>query len=200
MGRNNCFAYLYHKTSGQKKRGNEGERHTSNAVLQLEWQTEELEHFLSAKHGALWASWLRPEQQNTGLLAWRQRNTSLLIRPRSATETKEQVMEVCSASQAICRYLIIAYARRRSGFSRGRAVSEYSWDEKAGRRMRTAALSCTLWSKRSGWSELEAAGSQSLDVSPVLQIIKWAVKLFMQLQIIQADLFMRCQIWGVPNV
>lgn len=74
-------------------------------------------------------------------------------------------MEVCSASQAICRYLIIVYTGRGSGFSRGRAVSEYSWDEKAGRSVRTAALSCTLWSKRSGRSELEAAGSQSLDGS-----------------------------------
>lgn len=82
----------------------------------------------------MWASWPRPEQQNTGPLAWPQRNTSLLIQPRAAKETKsKREREVCSASPAVFRYLVTVYTRRRSGFT-----AEHSWDEKAGHRVRAA--------------------------------------------------------------
>lgn len=79
--------------------------------------------------------------------------------------------------------IIIIYTRRRSGFSRGREGG------KAGHSVRPAALSCTLWSKRSARSEMEAAGSQEFGWPPSFDGCKSLSGPFMQLQIIRADLF-----------
>lgn len=153
------------------------ERNNSNSVLQLERQSEKLERFLSEKHSALWASWLGPKQQNTEPLAWRQRNTSLLIRPRFATqrikESDGRLMEVCSASQNTCSYVLIIYTRSRLGCSRSCSVCERrsrgdSLDEKAGHSERPCP---TLFAKvvwRVGVKGCSALGSESLNEPPIL--------------------------------
>lgn len=129
------------------------ERHKSNCVLQNDRQRS-----WSVFPSAARASWPGLEQQNTEPLAWPQRNTSLLIQTKNK---RGREMEACSASGAVCRCLIMVYTRCRSGFTAG-----HSWDETAGHGASTAASSCTLWSRRSGRSEPEAAGSHSLDDPP----------------------------------
>lgn len=115
------------------------ERHKRSCVLQNDRQSWSI--FPSAAR----ASWPGLEQQNTEPLAWPQRNTSLLIQTKNK---RGREMEVCSASGAVCRCLIMVYTRCRSGFTAG-----HSWDETAGHGASTAASSCTLWLWRSGgWS------------------------------------------------